>query len=207
MKYSPRIQQMANFTYVKEAVNAASQIYPNLPNMLGTIKLSPFWKKDGHVRYAWRFRKKVYLPPCPVFINVRVFLSRKYDASNLSGITWHELGHVLSWLVCLKDRRFFINQKGLLESNASIKELKDKDSPKRVRDHFLDIFWDRERKKYGHHQVFMLEQTLRPSPYNSSELIAESFKYAYAGEGHIEKEQFLLVKNIVNDFILEFIRP
>ena len=206
MKYSFGIQRMAKFVYIEEIFNTAIQIYPNLKNMLRKVKLSPFWKSDGLTRYVWRYGKKVYLLPCTISINIQIFWSRNYDVSNLKGITWHEIGHVLSWLICLQDHRFFINQKGLLEYNWPIKEIEDEDLPERIRDHFLDAFWERERKKYGHFQVVSLEQILKPSPHNSSELLAESFKYAFAGEGHIEEELFVLVKNIVDDFISEFVR-
>lgn len=94
----------------------------------------------------------------------------------------------------------------MLEYNYSFKELEYEYWPESIRDHFLDAFWERESEKYGRFQVVSLEQILRPSPHNSSELLAESFKYAFAGEGHIEEELFVLVKNIVDDFISEFVR-
>ncbi len=206
MKYSIGIQQMRKFACIEEVFDTAIQIYPNLKNILGKVKLSPFWKSDGLTRYVWKCGKKVYLLPCTISINIRIFWLRNYDASNLKGITWHEIGHVLSWLICLQDHRFFVNQKGLLEYNYSFKELEYEYWPESIRDHFLDAFWERESEKYGRFQVVSLEQILRPSPHNSSELLAESFKYAFAGEGHIEEELFVLVKNIVDDFISEFVR-
>ena len=207
MKYSIGIQQMRKFACIEEVFDTAIQIYPNLKNILGKVKLSPFWKSDGLTRYVWKCGKNVYLLPCTIYINIRIFGSRNYDSSNIKGITWHEIGHVLSWLICLQDARFFINQKGLLEYDLTTKEIEDEDLPERIRNHFLDSFWEKERKKHGHFQVALFEQKLKPSQRNSSEFIAESFKYAYAGEEHIEKEHFSLVKNIVNDFILEFIWP
>ena len=206
MKYSFVIQQMREFKYIEEVLNTALQIYPNLNNMLGKVKLSPFWKSDGLTRYVWRYGRKVYLLPCVISINIRIFGSRNYDESNFKGITWHEIGHVLSWLICLQDHRFFINQKGLLEYDLPVKEIEDEDLPKSIRDHFLDAFWQRERKKYGHSQVVFLEQKLKPSQRNSSEFLAESFKYAFAGERYIGEEQLLLVKKIVNDFITELVK-
>ena len=207
MKYSIGIQQMRKFACIEEVFDTAIQIYPNLKNILGKVKLSPFWKSDGLTRYVWKCGKKVYLQPCTISINIRIFGSRNYDVSNLKGITWHEIGHALSWLICLQDHRFFVNQKGLLEYKYSFKELEHEYWPESMRDHFLDAFWERESEKYGRFQVVSLEQILRPSPHNSSELLAESFKYAFAGEGHIEEELFVLVKNIVCDFISEFVRP
>lgn len=197
---------MTGFTHIVEVFKTAYHICPNLNNLLGDVKLAPFWKSDGHTRYVWKYGRKVYLLPCSISINIRIFCSRNYDASNLKGLAWHELGHVLSWLICLSDYRFHINQYGLLEYTAFTEDIEDKDLPESIRNYLLDKFWQQESSRYGHAQVVALEQTLSPMQYNSSELLAESFKYAFAGDGHIREEQSKLVKSIVEDYIAEFVK-
>lgn len=208
MRYGFGIQLMTEFTPITETYGEASTIYPNLSKILSKIRLAPFWKNDGLMQPIWRYHRGTYCLFCTISINIRVFLSKEYDASNLRGILWHELGHVFAWLVCLKDsRRFHINKNGRLEYSPDTNELDAENYTKTIRASLLDDFWNRETNKYGKYRVAMLEQILNPHPFNSSELIAESFKYAFAGEGYICEDQFVLVKNIVNDFISEYVQP
>lgn len=205
MKYSFFMKRCKKFPHVELMMKEAMDLYPHLDMIINKVSLSPFWKKDGSMVSKWKKKRSKFLLNCNISINVRVLRSKRYDISNLGGIIWHELGHAFSYFICLMDNRFQINEKGAI-AYCPLKGLVEIDHPMGIRDVLLDEFWEKECAMYGHSRIVSLELKLNPHPLNASELVAESFKYAYAGEEHISKEQFQLVRNIVNDFIAEFLK-
>lgn len=199
MKYSFAILHCKRFGLIEQTINKATEICPVLPSTVGKVRLTfRFGKADGFNDGVWKAVGAEYaLNPC-IALNLRILNTKMYDTSEVSGILWHELGHTITYFICLQEDHFYVSKTGMIMYRPTSDEFT---APISIRNKLLNEFWEAER---------ILQHTL--ITVNSSELLAECFKYAYAGEGipqnnYICKEDFQLIKSVLHDFITQQVTP
>ena len=212
MKYSFAILHCKRFGLIEQTVNKATEICPVLPSIVSKVRLTfRFGKADGFNDGIWKAVGAEYaLNPC-IALNLRLLSTKVYDTSEVSGILWHELGHTISYFICLQENHFYVSKTGMIMYQPASDKFS---APISIRNKLLNEFWEAERMKYGHTRMDNIERILQHTliTVNSSELLAECFKYAYAGEGipqnnYICKEDFQLIKSVLHDFITQHVTP
>ena len=214
--YKNKIKQNKYFSYIEEFIITAIDAYPVIKALLfkidvfksdqeGASALSySIWK--SHPFLSLECRYEIYLDTD--FIN-----QDSLDVNDIKGLLWHEIGHILSVYVYINQKHFRINKHGRIVVNSlGINQIKKAGNELTYRLKIIDLFWNKMRKKYITQKFDEFEHclSLHLSTQNSSELLAECYKYAYAGKEHYGEDEFFsqiiqMAENVVTDFCMEYL--
>lgn len=216
--FSDAIEKSANFETIRDIIQSAINKYPILNNLISKIDSNSEAENENADGFCQLYSKQRLFSAklqYSIYFIERFLNSSKTTKTELKSILWHEIGHVLSLCVYKKNIHFlsYNNRNELVANPLGMAYMLFFDELK-YRCKILNHFWADEKLKYSfdYFEAFEKCLSLHLTAQNSSELLAECYKYAYVGNEFYQGEEdfaslhmLKLSRSVVNDFKILYI--
>lgn len=208
---SERVTQSVHSNTIKYTILDALGRYPYLQLLLVKVDVGAILgeNSDALARSVWVREGTKYRLEYTIVLNQDFISKDTLPAADIKGILWHEIGHILSAYFYHADTGFEVmNQAVYMKLRGKVCcNLWGNETTYRVR--YGNRFWRKLKSSFAIDDLKCIYENLRMylTANNGNELLAECFKYSYAGRERFRgNADALSLIDMVDEVVREFER-